>query len=43
MLKIWSVDINDLLDVNLEGLKKVFALYLDRNSKKNYMNLREAD
>ncbi len=36
----WTVDVNDCLDVNKEGLYKVFASYMDLRAipKKKYMD-----
>jgi len=43
--KFWTVEINDILEVNLEPLKKVFTLWWDLKGvvKKKWMEMREAD
>lgn len=40
----WTVDVNDCLDVNKEGLFKVFASFMDLKQipKKKHMDLKEA-
>lgn len=41
----WTVEVNDLLGFNLDGLKKVFASYLTQKSheRKRWMDFKEAD
>eukprot|EP00349_Pseudokeronopsis_sp_Brazil_P006027 CAMPEP_0202967230 /NCGR_PEP_ID=MMETSP1396-20130829/12024_1 /ASSEMBLY_ACC=CAM_ASM_000872 /TAXON_ID= /ORGANISM="Pseudokeronopsis sp., Strain Brazil" /LENGTH=291 /DNA_ID=CAMNT_0049692037 /DNA_START=293 /DNA_END=1165 /DNA_ORIENTATION=+ len=34
--ELWTIDVNDLLEANLEGLKKVFSYYFD--PRKKYMS-----
>ena len=41
----WTVEVNDLLGFNLDGLKKVFASFYDLQSvnKKRWMDMKEAE
>ena len=43
--RIWTVEVNDLLDANLEGLKKVYSMFRDLKAvnKKRWMDLKDAD
>lgn len=43
--RIWTTEVNDLLDTNLDGLKKVFRSCFDLSAvrKKRWMDLKEAD
>jgi len=43
--KFWTNEVNDILDVNMEGIKRVFTLFWDLKAvvKKKWMDLREAD
>lgn len=43
--KFWTCEINDLLEANIEGIKRVFTLFWDLKAvnKKKWMEIREAD
>ena len=43
--KFWTNEINDILEVNLEGIMKIFQMFWDLKSvvKKKWMDLKETD
>lgn len=43
--QFWTIEVNDVLEFNLEGLQKVFAIFYDLKAvvKKKWMDLKEAD